>query len=111
YRIRAVPGSELLTSLAGVLAGWAQVRMVPHLRLSPVGKRFLVPVMLGFALSLPYLKPLLRPLHPDALREEWKGEVCLQSTSSTCGPAAAATIVRRLGGHLSERELATEAFT
>jgi len=45
------------------------------------------------------------------LREQWRGDVCLQSTPSTCGPAAAATIVRRLGGHLSERDLAREAFT
>src|SRR5258708_35747641 len=42
YRIRAVPGSELVASFAGLLASWAQVRMVPHLRLSSVGKRFLV---------------------------------------------------------------------
>jgi len=111
YRIRAVPGSELLASLAGVLAGWVQGRMVSHLRLSQLGKRFLVPVVFGFAISLPYLKPWFRPLRPGTLREEWKGEACLQSTPSTCGPAAAATIVRHLGGRLFERELAREAFT
>jgi len=111
YRVRAVPGTELLASLAGLLAGWVQGRMVPHLRLSSLGKRFLVPVVFGFAISLPYLKPLLRPLRSGTLREEWKGEACLQSTPSTCGPAAAATIVRRLGGRLSERELAREGFT
>jgi hypothetical protein len=111
YRVRALPGSELLGSFAGLLAGWTQGRMVPHLRLSSLGKRFLVPVAFGFAVSLPYLKPLFRPLDPGTLREEWKGEACLQSTASTCGPAAAATIVRGLGGRLSERELAREAFT
>jgi hypothetical protein len=111
YRIRTVPGTELLASLAGLLAGLAQGRIVPHLRLSPLGKRFLVPVVLGFALALPYLKPLFRPLRSGALQEKWQGEACLQSTVSTCGPAAAATIVRRLGGRLSERDLAREAFT
>jgi hypothetical protein len=111
YRIRAVPGSELLASLAGLLAGWAQKRVIPHLHLSSLGKRFLVPVVFGFAIALPYLKPLLRPLRSDSLREAWQGEACLQSTPSTCGPAAAATIVRRLGGILSESELAREAFT
>jgi len=111
YRVRVVPGSELLASLAGFLAGWAQVRMAPRLRLSPLGKRFLVPVVFAFALALPHLKPLLRPLRSATLHDEWKGEACLQSTFSTCGPASAATIVRRLGGHLSERELAREAFT
>src|SRR5262245_35629522 len=54
YRIRALPGSELLASLAGLLAGWTQARIVPDLRLSGVGKRLLVPVVLGFALALPY---------------------------------------------------------
>jgi ABC-type bacteriocin/lantibiotic exporter with double-glycine peptidase domain len=68
-------------------------------------------MVFGFAISLPYLKPVLRPLRADSWREEWQGEACLQSTPSTCGPAAAATVVRRLGGHLSEGELAREAFT
>jgi len=111
YRIRTVPGSELLASLAGLLAGWVQGRIVPRMSLSSLGKQFLVPVLLGFAISLPHLKPLFRPLRSGTLREEWKGEACLQSTPSTCGPAAAATIVRRLGGRLLERELAREAFT
>ena len=111
YRIRAVPGSELLASLAGFLAGWAQVRATPHLKLSALGRRFLIPLVLSFTLALPYLKPLLRPLPSAALRDHWKDDVCLQSTSSTCGPASAATIVRRLGGRLSERDLAKESFT
>jgi hypothetical protein len=111
YRVRALPGSELLASLGGVLAGWIQGRMVSHLRLSAFGKRFLVPVAFGFAISLPYLKPLLRPLRSGTLQERWAGEACLQSTPSSCGPAAAATIVRRLGGGLSERELSRESFT
>jgi len=111
YRIRTIPGSELLGSLAGLLAGWIQGRVIPHLRLSSLGKRFLVPVVFGFAIALPYLKPLLRPLRSGTLREQWEAGACLQSTPSTCGPAAAATIVRRLGGRVSERELARESFT
>jgi hypothetical protein len=111
YRMRTVPGTELLAAGAGFLAGWAQARIGPRLRLSVVGKRYLIPVVLAFTLVLPYLKPLLRPLDVGSLRDQWKGEACLQSTYSTCGPASAATIVRRLGGRLSERELAKEAFT
>lgn len=111
YRIRAMPGTELLASPAGLLAGWVQGRMVPQLRLSSLGRRFLVPVVFGLVISLPHLKPLFRPLRSSTLREAWKGEACLQSTPSTCGPAAAATIVRRLGGRVLESELAREAFT
>ena len=111
YRVRTIPGSELLASPAGLLAGYAQIRVTPRLRLSAIGKRSLVPVVLGFTLLLPYLKPWLRPLRAAQLQETWKGKVCLQSTPSTCGPAAAATIVRHLGGNLSEVELARSAFT
>ncbi len=111
YRIRTVPGSELLASFVGLFAGWIQGRMVPHWHLSALGKQFLVPVLLGLAIALPHLKPLFRPLRSGTLREKWKGEACLQSTPSTCGPAAAATIVRGLGGGLLERELARESFT
>jgi hypothetical protein len=111
YRLRAVPGSEFLAAFAGIPAGWAQVRLAPRLRLSRLGRSFLIPVVLGFTLALPYLKPLVRPLNQAALHDAWKDNTCLQSTLSTCGPAAAATIVRRLGGSLSEQQLARESFT
>jgi hypothetical protein len=111
YRLRSVPGSELLASLCGLFAGWIQVRMAPRLKLSPLGKRFLVPVVLAFGLALPYLKPLLRPVPSSTLRDEWNGKACLQSTASTCGPASVATIVHSLGGHLRESDLTREAFT
>jgi hypothetical protein len=111
YRMRTAPGSELLASFSGLLAGWVQGRMVPHWSLSSLGQRFLIPIILGFVIILPHLKPLFRPLRAGTLRERWKGEACLQSTPSTCGPAAAATIVRGLGGGIFERDLALESFT
>jgi Peptidase C39 family len=111
YRLRTIPGSELLAVPSGVLAGLIQSRLVPHLRLSPIGKRILVPLVFALAVSFPWLKPLLRPLGPSTWRSEWKNGACLQSTASTCGPAAAAAIVRRLGGDLTEGELARRSFT
>lgn len=111
YRLRTIRGTELLAGLGGFIAGWAQVHVTPRLRLSAVGRRFLIPVVFGFAISLPYLKPILRPLDSRTLEEKWSGGVSLQSSPSTCGPASAATIVRRLGGNVTERELAREAFT
>jgi hypothetical protein len=36
YRIRSVPGSEILASLSGLLAGWIQARVAPRLKLSPL---------------------------------------------------------------------------
>lgn len=111
YRLRTIPGSEMLAAPAGILAGWAQTRWVVSWGLTRIGRRFLVPVALGFTLALPYLKPLLRPLDRTLLREHWQGNVCLQSSVSTCGPACAATLVRGFGGNLTERQLAEEAFT
>jgi hypothetical protein len=39
------------------------------------------------------------------------GEICMQSTDYTCGPAAAVTALRRLGFEAGEGELAVEAGT
>jgi len=111
YSIRTVSGSELAASPAGFLAGWIQARLVPKLSLSHFGKRILIPAVLAFALAIPYLKPILRPRAALTGQEQWNGEVCLQSTASTCGPASAVTILKRLGVNATEEELACEAFT
>ncbi|HLP77962.1 MAG TPA: cysteine peptidase family C39 domain-containing protein [Candidatus Paceibacterota bacterium] len=111
YRLRAVPGTELLASLSGFFAGLIQVWVVPSLKLSRVGRRVLVPLVLVIVLALPYLKPILRPLKREALEDRWSEGVCMQSTFSTCGPASAATVLRELGARVSERELAIEAMT
>ena len=111
YRLRAVPGSEFLVAFAGVIAGLIQTRLVPRLNLSPIGKKALVPVLLVLGLLLPYLKPVLRPLHGESLREAWTDGVCHQSTPSTCGPASVATVLRQFGNSITERELAQEAFS
>ena len=112
YQVRTVPGTELLASPAGFLAGWFQVRVVPRLQLSQWGTRFLVPVLLGFSVALPYLKPILKKPQPvPAFRDQWTNGVCLQSTFSTCGPASAATALNQLGIKVSEQELARAAYT
>ncbi|MFN7139578.1 MAG: cysteine peptidase family C39 domain-containing protein [Limisphaerales bacterium] len=111
YTIRAVPGSELLAAPAGFFGGWIQARYVPLLKLSRVGSRCFVPVLLAFGLFIPYLKPILRPLAAHEIAQDWEGEVCLQTTPSTCGPASAATIMHQFGSKISERELAVESFS
>lgn len=111
YKLRTLPDSELLASLAGFAAGWSQVRLLKHFNLSRLGSVMLVPVLLGFVLALPHLKPLFRPLHLSDAAGEWRDGVCLQSTGATCGPAAAATILRQMGLSATEAELAKESFT
>lgn len=111
YKLRTITGSELLASLMGFAAGWMQCRIVPKLKLSKFGTRTLVPAALAFVLALPYLKPVFRPLRISSLQENWQDGVCLQSSASTCGPAAAASVVRLFGGNVSEQELARQSFT
>ncbi len=111
YRLRTITGSEWLASLSGFLAGWVQIRRMPHLQVSRLGQFCLIPGLLALGLMIPHLKPLLRRLPLEGVPEQWRGEVCIQSTSSTCGPASAATILRKLGIMTTERELAAESFT
>lgn len=102
YNLRALPYVELAGAGVGLLAGIAQARMAPAGRVA-------VPAVTMLLILVPHLKPLLAPLDLAQLRDQCEGEVCLQSTPSTCGPASATTILRRLGIAATERELAVEA--
>jgi hypothetical protein len=111
YRLRTIPGSELLAACAGMLAGLLQMRTVPRLHLSKIGKSAIVPVLFTLFLLLPYLKPVFRPVRIDALTDSWKEGVCQQSSGATCGPASVATILHHFGIKVTERELAHEAYS
>lgn len=104
---RSCAGTEYLGAGAGMLAGLADHRARNRMRSSVWG----VPAMLALGVSIPFLKPMLRPLDLDQLTERWEAAVCLQGTASTCGPASAATVARHLGHPISERELAAAAHT
>lgn len=110
YRFRALPGSELAAGLSGWLAGWCA-----HLLLSDRRRavRLASMSLLIFPLLLviPYLKPLLSPLDLEQLQDRWRDGVCLQSSSSTCGPSCAATILKELGHATSERTMGEAART
>jgi hypothetical protein len=104
YTIRSVAGSEFLAVFIGCAGGCIAT--------------FLPRWALGFPLfgvltltSIPYLKPLLSPLAPGSMHDRWSGNVCLQSTLSTCGPASLCTILERFGYHASESEIARQAYS
>lgn len=104
YELHSWRGAELLL----VFVGCATAALAACL------PRWLVAFPL-FALisvgAIPYLKPLLVPLPEDALGDHWKGDACLQSTSSTCGPASTCTILKDLGLPATEREAARACFS
>ncbi len=115
YRFRALPGSELAGAGMGFGAGVAMSVLRRGVgRGRSRGFVRSVSGLLAFTVALlllaPYAKPLVAPLRID-LRDHWRDGVCLQSTPSTCGPASAATLLRRFGRSVSERELAKECYT
>lgn len=72
--------------------------------------RWLGVVLLIVLLGIPYIKPIIRPLTIDK-ENGWSGEVCLQSTGATCGPASLATIFNVFGIHKQEYEIAKASYS
>ena len=100
-------GSELAACGLGFVAGFIHSSLQP----SSLGERLAAPAILLALLLVPYSKPWLGPLDLARLNNRCDGEVCMQSTLSTCGPASAATILNSMGAKTSERELAMECHT
>lgn len=55
------------------------------------------------------LSPVLG--QPPQCADQWEGDLCLQSTMSTCSPAAAATLLRHYGIQATEQEMAELCLT
>jgi predicted double-glycine peptidase len=107
YRFRALPYTELVVGGTGLLAGVLNSWFAPE----SLGEKLAVPAVLAVLLIVPFMKPVLDPLDLNQLRDRCDGEVCMQSTFSTCGPSSAATILKLLGQTASEQTLARESFT
>lgn len=104
YQFRSIAGTELLIVWIGV-AGGLIATLLPRVLL-------IVPLLGVVAFSAaPILKPFINPIPKDAWQNTWDGEVCLQSTSSTCGAASTATILKHFGVEVTEAELAAEAHS
>jgi Peptidase C39 family len=110
YQLRSWPGSELLAGLIGFPTGWLGHRLGRH----PLRAVRLSTIALAIApalLLIPYVKVVLSPLDHSYLIERWDNGICLQSTSSTCGPSSAATLLRSFGLPGDEATLAYDANT
>lgn len=69
-------------------------------------------ILAGYAGVYPFLSPALSRSQIEALQTSFdRDEVCRQSTSYTCGPAAAVTALKGLGVKADERALALECGT
>ena len=111
YQFRAIPGSELTAAGAGFLAGGLQGWCLKWERCRTIIGNRLFAILLFFGLLGPYLKPILRPPRWDEFQDNWAGEVCLQTSESSCGPACAATLLCQLGHPVTEKQIARESFT
>lgn len=61
-------------------------------------------------LFTPMMRPLIAPIRL-ASQCQWQGDLCLQSHSSSCAPAAAATLLRLYGVVSDERSMARDCLT
>jgi hypothetical protein len=109
FTFRAVPLSELTASASGILAGTV-ANYSARLRASRSVMTVGMLIILTLGLAAPYAKPILAPVDPSVYRNQWRDDVCLQSTAS-CGAASAATILRLYGIEATEREIAGECYT
>jgi hypothetical protein len=104
YQFRSITGTELFMVGLG-LAGGLVATLLPRVLL-------VLPLLGVAAFSLaPIIKPFMGPIPAGTLQDQWDGEVCLQSTPSTCGAASTATILKQLGVDVTEAELAAEAHS
>jgi hypothetical protein len=107
FELRTVPWIELTFSGIGFLGGAIHQWNNAETRVG----RLAVPVVFGLIVLVPFMKPILHPLNLAALQDKCTGNVCLQSSGSTCGPASAATLLRGVGMNVTERDLAAESYT
>jgi hypothetical protein len=104
FQFRSIVGTELLIVLLGV-AGGMVATLLPRILL-------VLPLLGVAAFSIvPFIKPFIGPIQSGMLRDNWDGEVCLQSTPSTCGAASTASILKQFGEDVTEAELAAEAHS
>ncbi len=110
FEFRARPGTEITAAGIGMAVGIVGA-LLERYRIKAITRPFLL-ALLAFGIAAPHLKPVFFPLSmEDAMEDRWRGEVCLQSTGSTCGPASAATLLRAEGVRVTEAEIAGQCFT
>src|SRR5207253_2955873 len=107
YRFRILSFTEFLPAGIGLLAGVLYSLFDPE----SLGEKLVVPTALVVLVLIPVVKPLLDPIELYRLSEHCDGEVCMQSTFSTCGPSSAATLLKEFGIAADEKQLARECLT
>lgn len=104
YEFRSWLGIEVCLIFVGIAGGLVASLMGRISRMLPL-------LMVVLFVTVPFVKPFLGPFHDGALRDQWHGVVCQQSTYSTCGAAATASLLRHHGIIVTEAVIAEEAHS
>ncbi len=110
YQFRSLPFTELSACGAGFIAGLLHGKCSPHPRFRRIAGVWFFPGILLIGLIVPYVKQFRPPLW-DQFQDRWSDNVCLQTSDSSCGPACAATLLRKFGHFATEKEIARASFT
>jgi predicted double-glycine peptidase len=100
----SVPGAEASSGLVGALLG-----LVFATRRGNRSIRALSTIAAMILLLTPFAKQLFFRLDYSEMSNIWNNGVCRQSRTTTCVPASCATVIRMLGGNVTEQELARDA--
>ncbi len=108
FRYRTWWWADHVPALSGFLVGYCLKTLDRTARLASTAASALLALA---AIVGPWAKPLLLPLDQLDPVGHWQDGICIQTTSSTCGPCALTNLLHRHGIVTSERELAFEAMT
>ncbi len=111
YQFRSFPFTELSASGVGFIAGLLHGKFSTGERFRRIAGSWFFPGILGLGLLIPYVKPMVRPPDWEHFQDRWSEGVCLQTSESSCGPACAATLLRRGGKTATEEGIARASFT
>lgn len=101
--------SNLMPALLSFCAGMASTSNALNRWHRPATIGLLAALTAGYTL-MPVVRPLVAPAE-TAQVSEWSGNICLQSHSSTCAPAAAVTLLRSAGIEAEEHDLTRACMT
>ncbi|HEX2951469.1 MAG TPA: cysteine peptidase family C39 domain-containing protein [Armatimonadota bacterium] len=110
---RSVSGIETLAACWGMFWGFACTRITSgQASIIRVACHTIALTCTVLFIAVPFLKPIMNPVEEyHHLKNRWKGNVCLQTSGSTCGPASMATIFAFYGMTKNEREIAEACYT
>ncbi len=108
YEYRSWLIADYIPSLSGLLIG--ALTTIKH-RSFRLGSVSLTLIMAAIIICGPWAKLLINPLDESIITDKWNADVCLQSTPSTCGPAALATLLKARGLEYSELTIAQNAYS